>query len=283
MFKAPIISLILIFGSTTLAVAQHETADFRTVVEKRFADKKLKLQDICPVDTEIVAHRVFKDYGAMFIADKSVKYPSKCVFRSEDEVTAFQSGVEQKTVVINGTSVTLQENALKALEKARADARKAGVSITPRGASASKRSFSDTSRIWNSRFEPALRHWTGRGRISAADADKARKSDIIDQVARVMEWEKDQLWFSTRFNYSIFSSVAAPGTSQHLSMIAFDVTEFGNKRVREILNRHGWFQTIIDDTPHFTFLGHDEKDLPKYGLVASQKDGFTFWIPKFDR
>lgn len=264
-------------------MAQQPTADFRTVVENRLSDKDQDLAQICPVDKEIVARRVFKDYGAMFIADRHVAFPSRCVFRSEDEVSAFQSSVEAKTIVINGTSVTLQKEAIEALERARKEARKAGLNITPRGGSASKRSFADTARIWNSRFEPALKHWTSRGRISTADANKARKLEIIDQVAQVMEWEKDQLWFSTRFNYSIFSSVAAPGTSQHLSMIALDVTEFGNRRVREILNKHGWFQTIIDDTPHFTYLGHDEKDLPKYGLVATAKDGFTFWIPKFDR
>lgn len=263
--------------------AQAETADFRQIVEKKLSSKGNKLENVCPVDTNIVARRVFKDYGAMFIADKSVKYPSKCVFASEEEVTAFQSGVSSRSLVIGGINVTLQDEAIKALEKARAEAQKAKLSITPRGASASKRSFADTSRIWKSRFEPALKHWTSRGRITSADAAKARDLGIIDQVARVMEWEKDQIWFSTRFNYSIFSSVAAPGTSQHLSMIALDVAEFGNKRVREILNKHGWFQTIIDDTPHFTYLGRSEKDLPKYGLIAAQKDGFTFWIPKFDR
>ena len=105
----------------------------------------------------------------------------------------------------------------------------------------------------------------------------------IDQVARVMEWEEDKIWFSTRFNYSIFSSVAAPGTSQHLSMIALDVEQFANKDAKAILNKHGWFQTIIDDTPHFTYLGHSEDDLPKYGLRPETRDGVKFWIPNFDR
>ncbi|MBX3289658.1 MAG: hypothetical protein KF855_09975 [Acidobacteria bacterium] len=277
------IAAMIFMSCADTANAQTASADFRKVVEKRLLDKQQKLENICPVDTNIVARRVFKDYGAMFIAVDDVKYPSKCVFATEDEVLSFQSGVRSKTAVINNVSVTLQEESFNALEKARAEAIKAGLNITPRGGSASKRSFADTARIWNSRFEPGLKHWIAQKRISAADAEKARRMDIIDQVAQVMEWEKDRLWFSTRFNYSIFSSVAAPGTSQHLSMIALDVTQFADKRVRAILNKHGWFQTIIDDTPHFTYLGRKEKDLPKYGLRPETKDGFTFWIPNFDR
>lgn len=275
--------LFLLVGFVVSAVGQTVPVDFRKAAEKNLAKNKHKLADVCPVDSNIVAKRVFKDYGAMFISVDSVKYPSKCVFSSEEEVSNFQNTVKASTKTIGGVSVTLQEAAMKALDSAIADAGKAGLKITPRGASASKRSFADTARIWNSRFEPALKHWIGRGRITAAAAESARRMDIIDQVEQVMHWEEDQIWFSTRFNISIFSSVAAPGTSQHLSMIALDVAEFSNSRVKAILNKHGWFQTIIDDLPHFTYLGRDEKDLPKYGLIESTRDGVKFWIPNFER
>ena len=262
--------------------AQTARAEFRKVVEKRLGEKKLKLADVCPVDTNVVARRVFKDYGAMFIADKSVKFPSKCVFESDEDVLVFQNTVKSTTKTINGTSVTLQDAAMKAFEAARDEGAKVGVNITARGASASKRSYADTARIWKSRFDPALKYWIGKGRIKAADAEKARNMAAIDQVARVMEWEQDKIWFSTRFNYSIFSSVAAPGTSQHLSMIALDVAQFANKDAKAILNSNGWFQTIIDDLPHFTYIGRDEEDLPKYGLRPETRDGVKFWIPNFD-
>jgi hypothetical protein len=49
--------------------------------------------------------------------------------------------------------------------------------------------------------------------------------------------------------------------------------------VREILAKHGWFQTVLSDLPHFTFLGLKEKDLPKNGLKSVVVDGQTFWIP----
>lgn len=279
--------LFLVFALGFILVvgvnSQTGPADFRKVVEKQLGNKKQKLSEVCPIDSNIVAKRVFKDYGAMFVSVDSVKFPSKCVFSTEDEVLSFQNTVKASTKTINGVSVTLQEAAMKALNSAIAEAAKAGLKITPRGGSASKRSFADTARIWNSRFEPGLKHWTAKGKISAAAGESARRMDIIDQVAQVMRWEEQQLWFSTRFNYSIFSSVAAPGTSQHLSMIAFDVAEFGNKDVKAILNKHGWFQTIIDDLPHFTYIGRSENDLPKFGLVKTTRDGVAFWIPNFER
>lgn len=276
--------LVLLVGFSMVATnAQIDPADFRKVVEKRLADKKLKLANLCPVDTNLVARRVFKDYGAMFVADNSVKFPSKCVFESDEDVLAFQNTVRATTKMINGTSVTLQETAMKAFEAARTEGAKKNVNITSRGASSSKRSYADTARIWKSRFDPALKYWIGKGKISSADAEKARNMATIDQVARVMEWEHEKIWFSTRFNYSIFSSVAAPGTSQHLSMIALDVEQFANKDAKAILNKHGWFQTIVDDTPHFTYLGRDESELPKFGLRPETRDGVKFWIPNFDR
>lgn len=276
------IAITILVGLTGIT-ARSQTVDFRVYVEKRLSDKKQQLDEICPIDTNVVARRVFKDYGAMFISSREVRFPEKCVFSNEEEVSAFQSSVRTKSATIGNRSIELQAAAMDALIKARTEAAKRKLRITPRGASAAKRSYADTYRIWKSRFDPALKHWVARGRINSEDADKAAKMDTTDQVAQVIEWEKDSIWFSTGFNRSIFSSVAAPGTSQHLSMLALDVAEFGNREVRAILNRHGWFQTIIDDTPHFTYLGLDEKELPKRGLIAETRDGFTFWIPNFER
>lgn len=284
MTKTSLIALFIASLFTGIVPAQENgPLDFRPVVEKRLASKKLKLEDICAIDSNVVARRVFKDYGAMFIAASEVRFPTNCVFASEEEVSAFQGTVKSRTATIGGRTIELQSAAMDALEKARAAAAKRKLSITPRGASAAKRSYADTHRIWKSRFDPALKHWTARGKIKPEDAERAAKMETTDQVAQVIEWEKDSIWFSTGFNRSIFSSVAAPGTSQHLSMLALDVAEFANKDVRAILNEHGWFQTIIDDTPHFTYLGLDEDELPKRGLVAAEKDGYTFWIPNFER
>jgi len=77
----------------------------------------------------------------------------------------------------------------------------------------------------------------------------------------------------------VLYSIAAPGTSQHIAMLAFDANEFLDQRVRAILAQHGWFQTVLSDLPHFTFLGLAEEELPGRGLKSVEVDGQTFWIP----
>ena len=62
-------------------------------------------------------------------------------------------------------------------------------------------------------------------------------------------------------------------------MLAFDVNEFEDSRVREIMSKYGWFQTVVSDLPHFTYLGLKEKDLPKNGLRSVEVNGQVFWIP----
>ena len=106
-----------------------------------------------------------------------------------------------------------------------------------------------------------------------------RTLSLHDQVAEVLQLEKSGIFFSKDLSKSILYSIAAPGTSQHIALLALDVTEFDNPRVREILAEHGWFQTVLSDLPHFTYLGLKEKDLPKRGLKSVVVDGQTFWIP----
>jgi hypothetical protein len=62
-------------------------------------------------------------------------------------------------------------------------------------------------------------------------------------------------------------------------MLAFDAVEFKEARVRALLARHGWFQTVLSDLPHFTFLGIREKELPDLGLKRVEECGQIFWVP----
>ncbi len=94
-----------------------------------------------------------------------------------------------------------------------------------------------------------------------------------------MEWESKGLYFSKDLSKSILFSVAAPGASQHIFMLALDVEQFANKNVREILADHGWFQTVLSDLPHFTYLGVKESELPALGLKKVTHGGQIFWIP----
>lgn len=256
-----------------------KSGSFYEVLHKALKKRKTTLEKICP-SSDSVARRVLEDYGAMFIADKKVLPPPVCVFTSEEQVTAFQEKAGYRTEYMSYDIVELQPAAMKALLKAREEAQKEGLDITPRdGAEAGRRNYEDSLRLWQTRFSPALEYWLEQQRLTAAEVEQLRGLDTHSQIAAVLELERSGIYFSKDLSKSILYSIAAPGTSQHIAMLAFDVIEFDNPRVREILAKHGWFQTVLSDLPHFTFLGLKEKDLPKHGLKPVVVEGQTFWIP----
>jgi hypothetical protein len=252
---------------------------FYEVLRKALKKRKTKIENICPL-SDSVARRILEDYGAMFLANKKVKTPPVCIFVSEAEVTKFQEEADYVTETIAGADVELQPEAMKALLKAREEAQKEGLDITPRdGAEAARRSYEDSLQLWGTRFLPALDYWLSQGRLTEDQVGRLKSLPLHSQIAAVLELESSGIYFSKDLSKSILYSIAAPGTSQHIAMLAFDVNEFDNPHVREILAKHGWFQTVLSDLPHFTFLGLKEKDLPKNGLKSVEVDGQTFWIP----
>lgn len=297
-----ILCSVFAFGAifqNSSAVAQIyniETKNFREVVKKKIEILKkssafngqasksdFSLKDICPIDTDLVANRIFIEYGAIFVAESRINFPLKCIFEDQNDVEVYQNNAISETVIIGGTSITLQKPAMNALLEARKEAAEMNLQITPRGGStAGKRSYDDTTRIWNSRFYPALNYWSAKGKLSKQEVFTVRNLPIRRQVKQVLEWENDGLYFNTNFSKSILYSVAAPGASQHIFMLALDVQQFGDLRVRNILAKHGWFQTVKSDAPHFTYLGIEENKLPSVGLIAVLIDGQKFWIPQMN-
>jgi hypothetical protein len=259
------------------------TEDFRSIVEKKLKKHGARLTAVCPIDTDSAAKRIFADYGAIFLSDNGNPLPPRCVFSNEVEVDAFQAGLKRETQIIGGTSVTLQKSAMESLLAARDEALKKGLDISPRGGTtASTRTFDDTVRLWNSRFLPGLDHWVANGKITKKDADAARQSPISEQIKKVLEWERLGLYFSKDLSKSILYSVAAPGASQHIFMLALDVEQYANAAARKILASHGWFQTVKSDMPHFTYLGVRENELPSLGLKPVTIGSQMFWIPNID-
>lgn len=244
--------------------------------------RKIKLDSICP-PSDPVARRILEEYGAVFVATKKVRPPPVCIFTTEDQVTRFQDEAGFDEEQIGFDVIELQPEALKQLRKAREQAQKEGLDITPRdGAEAARRNYGDSVRLWNSRFFPALDYWLSQGRLTADQVARLKSLSLSQQIAEVLELEKVGIYFSKDLSKSILYSIAAPGTSQHIHMLAFDVNEFENPRVREIMAEHGWFQTVLSDLPHFTFLGLKEKDLPKNGLRSLEVNGQVFWIPNVE-
>ena len=256
-----------------------EPVPFYEALRKALKKRKASLETICP-PADPVSRRILEEYGAVYVADKKVKPPPVCVFSNEAQVTKFQDEAGFEAEVIGFDEVELQPEALKHLRKAREEAQKEGLDITPRdGAEAGRRNYEDSLRLWNSRFEPALEYWLSQGRLTSDQVNRLRSLPLSQQIAEVLELEKNGIYFSKDLSKSILYSIAAPGTSQHIAMLAFDVNEFENPRVREIMAKHGWFQTVLSDLPHFTFLGLKEKDLPKHGLRSVEVNGQVFWIP----
>ena len=134
--------------------------------------------------------------------------------------------------------------------------------------------------LWVSRVDPALKYWVEQGRIANDEAIRLRALSPSDQVSEVLRLEQQEIWFSKDLSKSIIYSVAPPGTSQHLSMLAFDVKEHDNPTLRSVLADHGWYQTVTSDLPHFTYLGVPESELFGLGLKKLQSGDRTFWIPE---
>ena len=225
-----------------------------------------------------VENRLFTEYGAVFLT-KALP-PPKVMFTSENEVLGFQTKAGAAQVKIGGIALELQRSAAQALVNASNEARSNGASITPRDPEDSaRRSYAHTLTLWNGRFAKACDHWKAKGKLTSEQINNLKSLPIKQQVAEVLKLEARGIYFSTNFDKSVLYSVAAPGTSQHLSMLAFDATEFGNKTVRKIMAKHGWFRTVQSDEPHFTYLGYSEKDLPSLGLKKVDVGKGEFWIP----
>lgn len=228
-----------------------------------------------------VSKRIVEEYGAVFLTEEKALPPPTWIFTSDSEVTAFQqkAGIESEN--LGGATVELQPAAMKALLAAQDDAKQQGLKITPRdGSEAGRRDFDKTLELWQSRVNPGLQYWQSKGKISADEVNRIKNLPIRDQVREILKLEEKGIYFSTNRDKSILYSVAAPGTSQHLSMLAFDANEFANANVRQIMAKHGWFRTVKSDAPHFTYLGVKEEDLPGLGLQRVTNNDGEFWVPK---
>jgi hypothetical protein len=263
--------------------AQRETrfdkkALFLSVLETRLAQSGLTIEKFCPQDN-IFTRRILVEYGAVFVGNG--KLARSCYFKDENDVRETQNQFSFSSQTVGGVKIELQSAAMKALLNAAAEAKKQGLSITPRGgAAAARRNFETTVSFWESRVEPGLKHWVEEKKLTLKQANKIREMSIFEQIIAILELEEKKLFFSTNLDKSILQSVAAPGASQHNLMLALDVAQFGNARVRRVLAKHGWFQTVASDKPHFTYMGVAESELPSLGLHAVQIEGQTFWIPR---
>ncbi|MEO7659157.1 MAG: hypothetical protein ABIV48_06040 [Pyrinomonadaceae bacterium] len=283
-----IISAILAIGAGCWSVgSKAKLAENMTATDKNsnMSDSKLKkgfLENLprgFEQPTDDAGRLLLREYGAVFLARNGAVPPKKVVFKDEADVAAFQASLKTSSESIGGFNIELQTAALEALQEAQAEAKKAKLTISPRGGNSSRRGYNETVSLWASRVNPGFTYWVGKGRVKQAEANRIKSLSPYEQVPEILKLEKDEIYFAKSLDKSIIYSVAPPGTSQHLSMLALDVKEFDDARVRQILASHGWFQTVLSDLPHFTFIGVSEKELPGLGLKKKVDAGRDFWIP----
>jgi hypothetical protein len=237
------------------------------------------LPDKFVLGNDAAQQRLLREYGAVYVARGGVIAPNKVVFKDEEDVSKFQLKLDIARCEIGGFSVELQAPALDKLRSAAAEAAASGLSITPRGADSARRNYNDTIELWRSRVEPALSHWVEKERITHGQAGEIRALSPFEQVPEIFALEESGIYFAKDLSKSIIYSVAPPGASQHLSLLAFDVAEFDEQVVRAVLSKHYWYQTVASDLPHFTFLGVEEKKLPGLGLKRLVNNDRDFWVP----
>jgi hypothetical protein len=232
-----------------------------------------------PPESDEAGTRLLAYYGAVFVARGGAMQSPVLMFSDEEAVIKWQASLTTDKMTIRKTIVELQSVAFSALMAAKAEAEAKKIEITPRGTDPARRDYKETVKWWESRVVPGLDHWVAAGKLVNREARRIRELSPADQVPEIFRLEENGLFFGGNFSRTILSSVAPPGASQHISMLAVDINEDENAAVRAILAKHGWFQTVLLDTPHFTYLGVLEKELPELGLQKVSLAGRDYWIP----
>ncbi|MFN6485784.1 MULTISPECIES: D-alanyl-D-alanine carboxypeptidase family protein [unclassified Nostoc] len=185
-------------------------------------------------------YTLLRMYGAVFVnPDIGIKLPPKDIFASEQETQDFQANLTMGHV--DGTNdCYLQKSAADALNKAR---------IQQQIPLKSGYGSGDCTRTFNTN----LRFW-----------HKYANNQVLAKVQQGKETK-------------ILGLVAPPGTSQHLWGLAIDL-RVGSKEQRKALNENGWFQTVENDLPHWTYVGLSEDNLPLFGFKKQTIRGIIYWI-----
>ncbi|MFN5067878.1 MAG: D-alanyl-D-alanine carboxypeptidase family protein [Aphanizomenon sp.] len=184
-------------------------------------------------------YTLLRSYGTVFINQElGINLPQKVILDNELETKSFQDTISIS--LVDGTQECyLQKTAVAALNKAKLLAK---IDLKSGYTGDCLRNFITNLRFWN----------------------KYANSETLTRVKAGKETK-------------ILGLVAPPGTSQHLWGLAIDL-QVSTPTQRQALNENGWFQTVVNDLPHWTYLGWSENDLPKFGLQQKIVQGIKYWV-----
>ncbi|NJM24125.1 MAG: peptidase M15 [Richelia sp. SM1_7_0] len=179
-------------------------------------------------------------YGAVFVNQKAeIKLPRTVLLNSEQETQEFQTTLTMGKVD-NTADCYLQKVAADALNQANSQIR---IRLkSGYGSGDCTRNYATNLRFWN----------------------KYANNNTLIRVKQGTE-------------KAILGVVAPPGTSQHLWGLAIDLGLLSQKQ-REALQQNGWFQTVENDLPHWTYVGLPEESLPQFGFQKKIIRGITYWL-----
>ena len=189
---------------------------------------------------ESLEYILLRSYGAAYInRQPGIKLPEKIIFADEKETKEFQATLNMGKV--NGThNCYLQKPAADALNRARTQIK---IPLMSRyGQINCTRSFSTTLRLWR----------------------KYANDRTLEKIRQGKETK-------------ILGIVAPPGSSQHLWGLAVDL-RVTNQAQQKILNQNGWYRTVKNDTPHWTYIGHSPEELALLGFKNQVIRGVNYWL-----
>lgn len=215
------------------------TTEEKLTDQQRFLAAITEKLPIIP-DPGTFEYILLRQYGAAFVNQQpDIKLPPKVVFINEQETKDFQATLIMGQV--NGTSnCYLQKSAAEALNRARSHLK---IPLkSGYGASDCTRSFATNVRFWQ----------------------KYANNKTLERVRQGKET-------------AILGVVAPPGASQHLWGLAVDL-RVSNDAQKQALNQNGWFRTVENDVPHWTYVGLPEENLPEFGFKNKVVRGITYWL-----
>jgi hypothetical protein len=222
---------------------------------------------------------LLREYGAIYLS-RGVTPPT-VRFTNKADVEAFQQILPTESVVLVERELVLQRRAARALQLAHNELAKQEIILLAKSRRPAGRSYFDTVINWDSRMAPGIEHWRSEGRLEDSDAGRILQLADGPQIDAILRMEERGLWCNRSHTRSILTSVAAPGSSQHNSLLAIDVLPVNSPVVTDVMAKHGWYRTVKADQPHFTWLGLPEEELSQLGLKKVNIGGLHYWVPDF--